>query len=97
MTLGTILRDSDGLRNGRPGFDSRQGQDFSLLHNVQTDSGAHPAFSPMGTGGDFPGAKWPGREADHSPPSNAEIKNDGVIPPLPHMSSLGLRHQQIVM
>jgi hypothetical protein len=34
----------------------------------------------MGTGG-------PEREADHSLPSNAEVKNDGVIPLLPHTSS----------
>jgi hypothetical protein len=31
--------------------------------------------------------KWPGREADHSPPSSAEVKNVGAVPPLPHMSS----------
>jgi hypothetical protein len=24
-------------------------------------------------------------EADHSPPSDAEVKNDGAIPSLPHM------------
>jgi hypothetical protein len=29
-------------------------QDFSLLHSVQTDSEAHPAY-PVGTGGSFPG------------------------------------------
>jgi hypothetical protein len=34
-----------------------------------------------------PGLKGPGREADHSPPSSADVKNGGVIPPLPHMSS----------
>jgi hypothetical protein len=34
-----------------------------------------------------PGVKWQGREADHSPPSNAEVKNGGAIPPLPHMPS----------
>jgi hypothetical protein len=28
-----------------------------------------------------------GREADHSPPSNAEVKNGGAIPPLPNVSS----------
>jgi hypothetical protein len=28
----------------------------------------------MGTGGSFPGAKRPGREADHSPPTSAEVK-----------------------
>jgi hypothetical protein len=32
-------------------------RDFSLLHSIQTDSGAHPAFYPMGTGGSFPGHK----------------------------------------
>jgi hypothetical protein len=34
-----------------------------------------------------PGGKRPGREADHSSPSSAEVKNGGAIPPLPHMSS----------
>jgi hypothetical protein len=29
----------------------------------------------MGNGGSFPAVKRPGREADHSPPSSAEIKN----------------------
>jgi hypothetical protein len=40
----------DGLRAGQPGLDSRQGQDASLLHNVQTGSGAHPASYPVSTG-----------------------------------------------
>jgi hypothetical protein len=35
----------------------------------------------MGTGALF-GVKRPGREADHSPPSNAEVKNGGAVPPL---------------
>jgi hypothetical protein len=30
-----------------------------------------------------PGAKRPGREANRSPPSSAEVKNGGAIPPLP--------------
>jgi hypothetical protein len=29
---------------------------------------------PMGNRGSFPGVKRPGREADHSPPSSAEVK-----------------------
>jgi hypothetical protein len=42
---------------------------------VQTGSGAHPASYPMGAGGPFPGAKArPGRDADHSPPSSAEVE-----------------------
>jgi hypothetical protein len=36
----------------------------------------------------FPlGVKRQGREADSSPPSNAEVKNVGAVPPLPRMSS----------
>jgi hypothetical protein len=33
------------------------------------------------------GRKWPGREAEDSPPSSAEVKKGGAIPPLLHMSS----------
>jgi hypothetical protein len=45
----------NGLRAGQPGLDSRQGQDVSLLHNVQTGFGAHQASYPMSTGGFFSG------------------------------------------
>jgi hypothetical protein len=38
-------------------------------------------------GAHSPGIKWPGEEADHSPPSSAKVKNGGAIPPLPHTSS----------
>jgi hypothetical protein len=48
--------------------------DFSLHHCVQNGSGAHPASYPAGTRGSFPGIKWPGHEAGHSPPSSAEVK-----------------------
>jgi hypothetical protein len=47
---------------------------FSLLHSVQTSSGAHSASCPMGAVGSTPGVKQSGREADHSPPSSAEVK-----------------------
>jgi hypothetical protein len=33
------------------------------------------------------GVKLEGCEDDHLPPSSAEVKKDGVIPPLPHRSS----------
>jgi hypothetical protein len=39
------------------------------------------------TGEFFPWVKWPGREAGHSPPSSAEVRMSGTIPPLPHASS----------
>jgi hypothetical protein len=36
-----------------------------------------PASCTMGTGGPFPGVKArPGRDADHSPPSSAEVENE---------------------
>jgi hypothetical protein len=52
-------------------------KDFSSSLCVQIGSGAHPASYTMGTGGPFPGAKArPGRDADHSPPSSAEVENE---------------------
>jgi len=37
-----------------------EGWDFSLPHRAQTGSGAHPASSPVGTGGIFSWG-WSGR------------------------------------
>jgi hypothetical protein len=52
-------------------------KDFSTSLGVQTGSEVHPASCPMGTGGLFPGGKaLPGRDADHSPPSSAEVVNE---------------------
>jgi hypothetical protein len=52
-------------------------KDSSSILCVQTGSGAHPASCTMGTGGTFPGAKARlGRDADHSPPSSAEVVNE---------------------
>jgi hypothetical protein len=45
-------------------------EDFSSSPCIQTGSGAHPASYPMGTGG----KARPGLDADHSPPSSAEVK-----------------------
>jgi hypothetical protein len=55
-------------------FESRKGEEFSLLHVVQTGCGVHPISYPMGTEGSFPGVKRPGREVNHSPPTSAEVK-----------------------
>jgi hypothetical protein len=46
-----------GLDNYGVGFESWWGQEFSLLHVVQTGPGTHPASYPMGTGGSFPRGK----------------------------------------
>jgi hypothetical protein len=83
-----IHRYSDGLSAGRQGFDSRQGQKIVLLLTAYK-----PALGPIQPpihwvpGALSPGVKRQGREADHSPPFSAEVKNGGAIPPIPHMSS----------
>jgi hypothetical protein len=52
-------------------------KDFSSNVCVQTGSEARPASCTMGTGDTFPWVKAPpGRDADHSPPSSAEVKNE---------------------
>jgi hypothetical protein len=54
-----------------------EAKDLSSILRVQTSSEVHPASYPMGTRCRFLGDKArPGREADHSPPSNIEIKNE---------------------
>jgi hypothetical protein len=66
-----------GLRAGRPGdrgLIPAEAKDFSCSLCVQTGSGAHPASCTMGP---FPGAKArPGSDADHLPPSSAEVENE---------------------
>jgi hypothetical protein len=68
-----------GLDDRAIGVRSPTGADFSSSPCVQTGSGAHPASYSMGNGYrvPFPGGKArPGRDADHSPPSSAEVKNE---------------------
>jgi hypothetical protein len=47
---------------------------FFLHHRLRKGSGAHQAFYPRALGAFSPAVNLPGREADHSPPSGAEIK-----------------------
>jgi hypothetical protein len=67
-----------GWATRRSRFDPRQRQkDSSSSLCVQTGSGARPASCTMGNGGPFPGAiARPGRDADHSPVSSAEVENE---------------------
>jgi hypothetical protein len=51
------------------------GQDFSLLHNVQTGSGAHSASYPAGSGVQSSGVKQTGRESNDSPAFIADVEN----------------------
>jgi hypothetical protein len=60
-------------RGSRVRFPAGAGN-FSLHHRVPNGSGAHPTSYPMDIRGSFLWVKRPGREADHSPPSSAEVK-----------------------
>jgi hypothetical protein len=77
------------LRAGRAGFNSRQGWDFSLCATASRTA-LGPAQPPIQwvTGALTSGAKRPGREAGHLPPSSAEGMR-GATPPLPSTSWLG--------
>jgi hypothetical protein len=93
-----VWRLSYGLNDADSGvrFPAGAGK-FSVLHPIQTGSGAHSAFYIMGTGGSFPvkGGERPGRETDHSPHSSADVKKAwrcGAIPPHPNMSSWRVKH-----
>jgi hypothetical protein len=59
---------------GRPEFDSRWRHDYSLAINVQVGFRALPVFYTRDTGVLPLEVKRPGSEADHSPPSSAEVK-----------------------
>jgi hypothetical protein len=48
-------------------------RDLSLLRNVQTGSAANPASYSVGMGALLPWVQWQGSEADHLPPSGAEV------------------------
>jgi hypothetical protein len=54
-------------RGSRVRFPAEDGN-FFLRYRVQNGSGAHPASYPIGSTGSSPGS-----EADHSPPSTAEV------------------------
>jgi hypothetical protein len=80
----SLTVNSVGIATGY-GLDDRgsipgRGKRFSLLPSVQTGSGVHPASYPVGTGALSIGVKRPGYDADHSPPTSAEVKNSGAIP-----------------
>jgi hypothetical protein len=60
---------------------------LSLLHIVYTCVETHADSYAIDTAGFSPGVKTLIFEADHSSPSNAEVRIHGAIPPLPSISS----------
>jgi hypothetical protein len=80
-----LSRYSDRLRDGRPGFDSRLIQQIFLYSTASRP--AHQPSVRLVRGDLSLWAKRPGPEADHLPPSSAEVKNGGAIHPLPSTPS----------
>jgi hypothetical protein len=58
-----------------------------LVPSTQISSAVHPTSYPVCARDYSPGRKAVGHEADHSPPSSAEVQNGGGTPPLFHKSS----------
>jgi hypothetical protein len=58
----------------------KQGLEISLF-SIEFRPALGPTRSPIQwvPGDCFPGVKRPRREADHSPPFNAKVKNGGII------------------
>jgi hypothetical protein len=68
-----VSRCSECLRTGRQrGRSLSPGRGKNCLHFISSRPVLVPTYSPSHW---VPGLKRPGREADHSPPVSAEIKN----------------------
>jgi hypothetical protein len=69
----------------RGGRGSSPGRVKNFHFSISTGSGVHPASYTMGIGGSFfgGGCKVAGREADHSPPTSAEVKKTWTYTPTP--------------
>jgi hypothetical protein len=66
---------------------SGRGERFVSIPQRPESSRAQTASHSMDTGGYLPGYKAAGCETDHTPPSSAEVKKGGAIPPLTRISS----------
>jgi hypothetical protein len=81
VRLGSESRDSSvcvvkRLRAIRAVFDFREGLVIFLIAIASRLAVGSTQPPIQWVSGVFPpGVKWPGREADHSPPSSAEVKN----------------------
>jgi hypothetical protein len=63
--------------------DIATGYGLDLRRPISTESGPDLGPAQWVRGELSPGVKLQRRESDHCPPSNAEVKNGGGVPPLP--------------
>jgi hypothetical protein len=85
---GELCQYSDMLWAEQPGFDSWQELEI-FLYSTVSRLALGPTQPPIQwvLGALSLGVKRPGHEAESSPPSSAEVRNGGAIPPFHHMSS----------
>jgi hypothetical protein len=62
------------------------GKIFSLSPSIPVLEPTHPPMKWVPDALSL-GVNRAGRESGHSPPSNADVKNGGALPPLPHTPS----------
>jgi len=74
-TIYTTISIATTLRGGRSGVPIQAGA-IDCQQNFSSGSEPHPASYSMGTGVVSRRVERPGRDADHSPPSSVEIKNE---------------------
>jgi hypothetical protein len=80
----SVQRWATGWEIGVLGFDSWRGLGIFLFTTVsRTALGSTQPPNQWVQGPLSWGVKRQGREADHSPPSSAKVKESGSIPPLP--------------
>jgi hypothetical protein len=91
-TVRSTSRDSSVSITTGYGLDGRRsilGKGEIFLFSTASRAAQGSAQPPIQwvSGAVSPGVKRPGREADNSPPSSADVKNCGAIPPLHHTHS----------
>jgi hypothetical protein len=96
MERGEHSRNNNGLRDGGPGFDFRQEQETFTLSITPTTSLGLTQPPIQWILGCFPGVKRLWCEADHSPPSSAELQKGKVIytPPYVFMACGLVNYEQ---
>jgi hypothetical protein len=82
VALGCGLHDPGSIHGkGERWFSAPQSPKPYLVFSQPAIHSINHALASYQTG------MWPGRQTDHAPLSSAEVKNGGVIPPFPNMSS----------